>query len=102
MHGYGAFAQSEEKTKEEDLQREKSAHKWADLEKKVRDKRPAEEISSVDESEPSYSKERKSTSFGIDAGTFNDEGTRANSNFRLHDTVTFVAHTYSLLLLWFK
>ncbi len=49
------------------------------MKKKARDKRMTEEISSADESEPSYSKKQKrtppDTNAGIDA--FNDEGTCA-------------------------
>ena len=76
---HGVYEQSEEKNKEENLQREKIARHKAEDAKKARDKRMAEEISSADESEPSSFKKQKrippGTNAGIDA--FNDEGTCA-------------------------
>ena len=59
--------------KEEDLLREKFPHERSEYEKKARDKRPADEISSSDEREPPSFKERNRVSLGFD--TVNDEGT---------------------------
>ncbi len=76
---HGVYEQSEEKNKEENLQREKSAHQKSEDAKKARDKRMTEEISSADESEPSSSKKQKRAPSGTNAGidSFNDEGTCA-------------------------
>ena len=56
---HGAYEQSEEKNKEENLQREKSVRQKAEDDKKARDKRMVEEINSADESESSSSQEQK-------------------------------------------
>ncbi len=101
-HEHGSFKMSVEKLQEETLVRTQHVREDAEREKKARDKRSADEMSSSDEDERSPSKERKRTSSDMNTGIFNDEGTYANSNSQLHDIVVFVAHTCSLLLLWFK
>jgi hypothetical protein len=76
---HGTYDQSEEKNKEQNLQREKSVFLKAEDDKKARDKRMSEEISSADESEASSSKKQKCVPPGTNTGidSFNDEGTCA-------------------------
>jgi hypothetical protein len=107
-HEHGAYRQCEEKTEEEKRQREKYERDLEEYQKKQSarvlldsGKRPADEMSAPDEDGFSSTKERKSTSFGMNTDA-PDEGTCANSNLQLHDIVAFVAYTRPFLLLWLK